>query len=105
MTPRICVSILPKNMQEALNLVKNAEEAKADLIEVRLDFLEPTADLKDLTQNTKIPLIATRKLASEKGFSSGTEAERQQSLLNAAECGFEYVDVDLSSSEPAGNNR
>ena len=91
------MSILPKNMQEALNLVKNAEEAKADLIEVRLDFLEPTANLKELTQNTKIPLIATRKLASEKGFFSGTEAERQQSLLNAAECGFEYVDVDLST--------
>ncbi len=39
---RICVSILPKNIAEALNLIKSAEEAKADLIEVRLDRLEIT---------------------------------------------------------------
>ena len=34
---------------------------------------------------------------SEKGFYAGTETERQQTLLNAAKNGFEYVDVDLSS--------
>lgn len=97
MTPRICVSILPKNMQEASMLIKKAEESKADLIEIRLDFLEANASLKDLVQKKKTPLIATRKLTSERGFFSGTESERQQSLLNAAQSGFEYVDVDLSS--------
>ena len=94
---RICVSILPKNTAEALNLIKSAEEAKADLIEVRLDRMEVTTNLKEFVQSTKIPLIATHKLTSENGFFSGTETERQQSLLNAAQNGFEYVDVDLSS--------
>lgn len=100
MTPKICVSILPKNIQETLSLIKKAEEAKADFIEVRLDCLEVTANLKEIAQSTKTPLIATDKLASEQGFFSGTEAERQQRLLNAAESGFEYVDVDLLSSSP-----
>ena len=97
MTIRICVSILPKNTAEALNLIKSAEEAKADLIEVRLDRIDVTTDLKAFIQNAKIPLIATHKLTSENGFSSASETERQQSLLNAAQNGFEYVDVDLSS--------
>ena len=94
---RICVSILPKNTAEALNLIKSAEEAKADLIEVRLDRMDVTTNLREFVQSTKIPLIATHKLTSENGFFSGTETEQQQCLLNAAQNGFEYVDVDLSS--------
>jgi 3-dehydroquinate dehydratase type I len=96
-TPRICVSILPKNNIEALKLIEKAEKAKADFIEVRLDSLEITRKLSDLSASTKIPLIATNKLQSEKGFFVGKESERQQTLLNAAKSGFEYVDVDFSS--------
>ena len=97
MTARICVSILPKTNIEALNLIEKAENAKADLIEVRLDCLEFSRKLSDLSASTKIPLIATNKLQSQKGFFAGTETERQQTLLNVAKNGFEYVDVDFSS--------
>jgi len=96
-TPRICVSIIPKNNMEALRLLKKAENAKADLVEVRLDRFEKSTGLRDLVESTKLPLIATNKLVSEKGFFAGTEAERQQTLLDAAANGFAYVDVDLSS--------
>jgi 3-dehydroquinate dehydratase type I len=96
-TARICVSILPKNDIEAINLIEKAEHAKADLIEVRLDRFEISRKLSDLSASTKIPLIATNKLQNEKGFFSGTESERQQTLLNAAKNDFEYVDIDLSS--------
>ncbi len=97
MTPRICVSILPKNNLEALTLIENAEKAKADIIEVRLDWLEISRKLSDISASTKIPLIAANKLQSEKGYFSGTEIEWQQTLLLAAKSGFEYVDVNLSS--------
>ncbi|MGD0645124.1 MAG: type I 3-dehydroquinate dehydratase [Candidatus Bathyarchaeia archaeon] len=101
MTTRICVSILPKKKLEAFSLIKIAEKAKADLIEVRLDCIETSRpDLTDLVKSAKIPLIATNKLPSEKGYFAGTEAERQQTLFNAAENGFEYIDVDLSSPNP-----
>jgi 3-dehydroquinate dehydratase type I len=83
-------------MPQALSLIDKAEKAQADLIEVRLDCLEISRNLSDLTKSTKIPLIATNKLQSEKGFFSGTQTERQQTLLNAAKNGFQYVDVDLS---------
>ena len=84
-------------MPQALALIERAEKAKADLIEVRLDCLEISRKLSDLPESTKIPLIATNKLQSEKGFFAGTEAQRQQTLLNAAKNGFEYIDVDFSS--------
>jgi 3-dehydroquinate dehydratase len=61
-TPRICVSILPKNSIEALNFIEKAEKAKADFIEVRLDYLETSRKLSELSASTKVPLIATNKL-------------------------------------------
>jgi 3-dehydroquinate dehydratase type I len=96
-TARICVSILPKNNLEALTLIKRAEKANADLVEVRLDYFETSRRLSELVKSTKLPLIATNKLQSENGFFAGTETQRQQTLLNAAKNGFAYVDVNLSS--------
>jgi 3-dehydroquinate dehydratase type I len=94
---RICVSILPKTNLEALKLIAKAEKARADFVEVRLDCLEISRKLSELAASTKIPLIATNKLQSEKGAFRGTETERQQTLLDAAKNGFQYIDVDLSS--------
>jgi 3-dehydroquinate dehydratase type I len=96
-TARICVSILPKNIAEAIKLIERAESAQANLIEIRLDCLEESRNLQDLVKSTKLPLIVTNKLKTEKGYFSGTETERQQTLLIAAKNGFEYVDVDFSS--------
>jgi 3-dehydroquinate dehydratase type I len=84
-------------MSEALNLIENAEKEQADLVEVRLDCFEIPRNLSDLAESTNLPLIATNKLQSEKGYFAGNENERQQTLLSAAENGFEYVDVDVSS--------
>ncbi len=89
MTCRICVSILPRNVSEALELVGKAEEANADFVEVRLDCLDTDCDLAIVAADRKTPLIATDK-------SERTEAEHRAILLNAAKSGFQYVDVDLS---------
>jgi 3-dehydroquinate dehydratase type I len=90
MTIRICVSIEPKTAAEAKQLVGKAEEANADFIEIRLDHLEKSAKLTDLTMHRKSPLIATDK-------SRKNEIDRQALLLEAAKSGFQYVDTDLSS--------
>ena len=97
MSARICVSILPKNNNEALGLVEKAEKATADLVEVRFELFEESRNLKDLVESTNLPLIATNKLQIEHGYFSGTEKERQQTLYSAAKAGFEYVDVDFAS--------
>jgi 3-dehydroquinate dehydratase-1 len=86
-------------MADALKLIQKADEAGADFVEVRMDCLEETRSLKDLPSSTKTPLIATNKLKDEKGFFSGTEAQRQQTLLSAAQNGFQYIDIDFTSSK------
>jgi 3-dehydroquinate dehydratase type I len=93
LTIRICVSILPKTTAEALWLIEKAEESSADLIEVRLDKLTNNQDISDLAAHGIIPKIATTKNPSF------TDKERQQTLLNAAKNGFNYVDLDLSNQK------
>lgn len=90
MTHRICVSILPKTVAEALRLIEKAEKSQVDFIEVRLDCLEKNSALSDLVSHRKTPLIATDR-------SRKNEVDRQAILLNAAKSGFHYVDADLSS--------
>jgi len=87
-TARICVSILPKNGVEALQLIEKAEDAHADFIEVRLDFLENNRGLAELATYGKTAKIATDN-------SSRKETEHRQMLIDAAKNGFEYVDVEL----------
>jgi 3-dehydroquinate dehydratase type I len=100
---RICVSILPKTVPEALRLIEKAEFASADFIEVRLDCLKDCLEnprgLADLAAHGKTAKIATNMLRSCQENFSGTEAERQQTLRDAAKSGFEYVDIELSTPQ------
>jgi len=99
-TQKICVSILPKTITEAQRLVRKAEQNQADLIEVRLDNLEQTINLSELPKNTKTPLIATNKPQTKKNnptTTSTSDEKGQQTLLDAAMAGFQYVDVDFFS--------
>ncbi len=77
--------------------MKKQRKPKQTLSKLGWTALKLPENYPTFPASTKIPLIATNKLQSEKGFFAGTESERQQTLLNAAKNGFEYVDVDLSS--------
>jgi 3-dehydroquinate dehydratase type I len=85
-------------MAEALKLVDRAEEASADLVEVRLDSLKKHQGLADLAEHGRLTKIATNRLASLRGKFTGTESEQKQILLSAAKAGFKYVDIELSAS-------
>lgn len=95
MTLKICVSIPPKTVTEALDLIEKAENQHVDLIEIRLDCLKLPDRLVDIAQGSNTPLIATNKSANSHGNFSGSEMERKRILLKAAGNGFEYVDVEL----------
>ena len=95
MSARICVSIPPKTIDEAFELIIRAEELHPDLIEIRLDKLKNYAKLADIPKQSKIPLIATNKSIKNHGYFSGNEIERQKILLDAAKYGFEHVDIDM----------
>ena len=95
MTIKVCVSVPPKTVEEAFDLIEEAEAQNADLIEVRLDSLKKHDSIAEIPRCSKTPLIATNKSMENHGKFSGSEDERQKILVDAARNGFEYVDVDL----------
>lgn len=99
MTIRICVSVFPETVTETLKLVENAENHRADLIEVRLDSLKEHSGLADIAGCGRVPMIATNRSVKLQGKFRGSETERKKILLDAAGNGFEYVDIELSASE------
>lgn len=86
------MSILPRTVPEALQLIEKAESAQADLIEVRLDRLEDCLGnleaLRNVAAHGKTPKIATDR-------ASRSETEQRQLLLDACKSGFEYIDAEL----------
>jgi len=96
---KICVSVPPKTVTEALDFIEKAESDHADFIEVRLDNLKKHNQLADITRCSKTPLIATNRSAKCQGKFLGSEPEREKTLIDAARDGFEYVDIELSTSK------
>jgi len=108
LTIKICVSVPPKTVAEALNLIEKAENQRADFIEVRLDSLKKHNELANIANCSNTPLIATNRSTNCQGNFSGSENERKKILLDAARNGFEYVDLELSTprlKEIVGNLR
>ncbi len=97
MTIKICVSVPPRTVAEAAELVEKAERQHADFIEIRLDNLEKHGDLADIAHSSNTPLIATNRSIRYQGKFQGNETERKRILLDAAKNGFEYVDVELDA--------
>lgn len=91
--------ILEKSYESALRSSKSSLKAGADLLELRIDFLEhPDPDaVKDLIQEIDFPLIATNRRKEEAGFFNGSESERIEILLEAAKVA-EIVDIELGSN-------
>lgn len=96
--PRICASVFPQTIPEALKLIERAENEGLGLIEIRLDSLENYDGLSKLGKHGKIQKIATNRLTHYHGKFLGTEVEQKQVLLTAAKTGFDYVDIELASS-------
>lgn len=96
MKAKICVSLLPKDFHEAINLIEKAEEQKADLIELRLDYLDPSINFKELAKQGSAPKIATI-LSNQPEHQKILHINTQKLLIKAAKSGFEYVDIALDS--------
>lgn len=90
MKAKICVSLLPKDLDEAKNLIEKAEKKETNLIEIRFDNLDPSINLKELSMHGSSPKIATI-------LSNKSQVNNQKLLLKAAKSGFEYVDIALGS--------
>lgn len=97
MTPRICVSIGVPKVTETTPLIRKAESAGAELIEIRLDYLEKTAGLEKIVREAHVPLIATNRQYEQGGRKSQPDSKRVKDLLKVAAFGFSYVDIELTT--------
>lgn len=96
MKPRVCACVAQTTIKGALKHIALAERLEADLVEVRFDYMVDLEGIESLPKATSLPLIATNRPKSQGGKCLLQEADRLASLLKAAECGFEYVDVELT---------
>lgn len=96
MRPQICVSVMPRSADEAKTLQDKAKRKGADLVEIRLDRLKRPSELRWVSQ-TEIPMIATVRPTDHGGEFTGSKEERFRTLLDAAQIGFDYVDIDDST--------
>lgn len=97
MNPKVCASVTGRTLEEVKGMIRSAEEEGADLIEVRFDHLVDESKTKAIRGLTSLPLIATNRLPSQGGIFRGKEEDRQQTLLDAVEAGFNLVDLEMDT--------
>lgn len=98
MTIKVCVAVTAEKIHDLRRMINKAERDKADIIEIRIDYLREKFNLGDIRKLTALPLIATNRLQNEGGFFQGSEEERISLLLDAAESGFDFVDIELMAN-------
>ncbi len=90
---KICLSLAESTVSGALALAQRLE-ARADVIEVRLDLLDEPA-VKPFIDGLSTPLLFTNRAQWEGGNWQGSEAGRIDLLIEAVEHNAAYVDIEL----------
>lgn len=98
----ICVSIGRGRHRHMLAEHKHLVEIGAQLVELRLDFIQSSLNLKRLVDNRPGPVIITCRREQDGGKWTGTEEARQMILRSAIASGVDYVDLedDIASKVP-----
>jgi len=100
--PRICVPLPARRLSDLVPMIRRAEASGADFVEIRLDHMNALTtmdDLRKVVEQASVPLIATNRQYQQGGYRRQDEGQRVEALLRAAEIGFQYVDVELTTAE------
>ncbi|MFH1506518.1 MAG: type I 3-dehydroquinate dehydratase [archaeon] len=94
---KICISLPPRNIKQALYLIKKAEEL-ADIVELRADFMRNIGKdgLKQILIRKKKKMIFSLKTRNISGKSLVNQKKHFELFKFAIERNCEYIDVDLS---------
>lgn len=97
----LAVAFGPPTMAAACAGLSRIREV-ADCVELRLDLFEAEFDLPTLLRERgSLPLVATVRPPEEGGRSPLAREERLKVLVQAAELGAEYVDLEWDAAVPA----
>lgn len=92
---KVCLPIVETTMNQALQSVREANRL-ADLVEVRLDFMQkPSLNL--LLAAGKKSIIVTNRRKEEGGRYAGEERTRLALLQDAVDLDASYVDVEMKT--------
>lgn len=91
-------SIAASLVGDAVSTYRQAEALGADLLEVRLDLIEgdPLEALSEIRRGSRLPIIATNRMAREGGSFRGSESECSEIVMKASELA-DIVDVELQA--------
>jgi len=92
---KICLSFLPRTIQELWNSLKKCQEA--DIIELRLDILG-NVDFFKIKRAVDKKLIVTIRIPEEDGFWKDCSVPRYDVFQKAINAGIDYVDVEWQKS-------
>ena len=100
---RICVAIIGETVEELLDKAANSLR-DSNFLEFRLDYVpQPSSVLPGLKQflaeNPTVTAIATCRRVPDGGRFAGKLNDELETLVKAAESGFQLVDLPLESAE------
>ncbi|MBW2053132.1 MAG: shikimate dehydrogenase [Deltaproteobacteria bacterium] len=94
---KICASITESSAEKAIAAMNRAAWW-ADLLEIRLDYIEQP-DLEALLANPPRPCLVTNRLKPEGGLFEGSEDERLALLAQAMTYNPAMIDLELATGE------
>ena len=103
----ICAPVSVPSTAAAVEAMRRAKAAGADLVELRLDAMAGF-DLRELLEYRPLPVVVTCRRRDQGGLRDWEESERLGTLTRALELGAEHVDVELGSESAlrrAGSGR
>ena len=98
----LTTSVIAPTVEEALAEIVEAVEGGADIVELRVDFidgLDAPVDLPKMLAACAVPCIVTYRPTWEGGQYAGEEEPRLAALWAAVDAGAAYVDCELLAAE------
>ena len=89
-----CIPIIARNTDEILKKISRAEPL-ADILEIRLDFMQ-SFHLSEIIHATSKPVIITYRSKREGGNGTTNYEKQTRYLLKAVEADADFVDVEYS---------
>jgi len=84
-------------VQRTVRVLRQLDRDNPDLVEIRFDLMKTTSSIAEIREATDRPMIATNRRRDQGGLFPGTERTRMETLVRAAQGGFDYVDLELNT--------
>ena len=92
MKAKLCATVTGATMAE-LRANRDRAAVDADLVELRLDYTSDP-DVRGALAGSQVPVIVTVRPTWEGGRFDGPEERRRALLVEALDCGADYVDIE-----------